>query len=244
MAEKIVIASGKGGVGKSSIVSGVSIALAAQGKRVLIFDMDIGLRSLDLILGVREQPVYDWGDLLEDRCEFNQAVVEQNGVFLLSAPMYRYPSVTDKALKKLCESIEDKFDFIFFDAPAGICEGLQLAAAGADEAIIVSTPDPVCVRSAARAGDELCRLGICGRRLIINRFLPKAVSKKQLLNIDKVIDGAGAMLLGVVPEDFNLLSHTTTDSPISSRSLAGKAFERIAKRLLGEKISLKHLEKM
>lgn len=244
MAEKIVVASGKGGVGKSSVVSGIGTVLASMGKRVLIFDMDIGLRSLDLILGVREQPIYDWGDLLEDRCEFNQAAAEQNGVFLLSAPMYHYPSATADSLKKLSESFDDKFDFIFFDAPAGLGEGLQLAAAGADKAVLVSTPDPVCVRSAGRAGDELRRLGVCSQSLIINRFMPDAVSKKQLLNIDQVIDGAGARLLGVVPEDFNLLSHTTTDSPITFRSNAGKSFERIARRLLGEKISLKHLEKL
>lgn len=244
MAEKIVIASGKGGVGKSTIVSGVSMALAEMNKRVLIFDMDIGLRSLDFILGVKNPPIYDWGDVLERRCDVYKAIDEENGVGLLSAPMYKYPSATDEALKKLSDFLDSEYDFIFFDSPAGIGDGLQLAAAGADVSILVSTPDPVCCRSASRAGDELYRFGIRDQRLIINRFIPKAVNRNQLLNIDQVIDGAGARLLGVVPEDFNILSHTTTEEPISLSSDAGKAFNNIAKRILGKETSLKHLEKI
>lgn len=243
MAEKIVIASGKGGVGKSTVVSGISAALATMNKRVLIFDMDIGLRSLDLILGIENPPIYDWGDVLQNRCDVYQAIAEENGISLLSAPMYKYPSATSEALKNLSDLLDSEYDFIFFDSPAGIGEGLQLAAAGADSSILVSTPDPVCCRSASRAGDELYNLGIRDQRLVINRFIPKAVNKNQLLNIDRVIDAAGARLLGVVPEDFNLLSHTTTEEPVSLSSDAGKAFNNIAKRLLGQETSLKHLEK-
>lgn len=244
MAEKIVIASGKGGVGKSTVVSGVSASLVAMGKKVLIFDMDIGLRSLDLILDIENPPIYDWGDVLERRCDVHKAICKENGIGLLSAPMYKYPSATNEALKKLSDFLDSEYDFIFFDSPAGIGEGLQLAAAGADTSILVTTPDPVCCRSVSRAGDELYNLGIRDQRLIINRFIPKAVNKNQLLNIDQVIDGAGARLLGVVPEDVNLLSHTTMEEPVSLSTKAGKAFNNIAKRLLGQETSLKHLEKL
>lgn len=237
MAEIIVVASGKGGSGKSSFVTGVSRALAAMGKKVLAIDCDIGLRSLDLLFGVTENVVFDWGDLILEQCNHEQALIKGD-VDLLAAPRSFYDEFTSEAVSRLFKSFSENYDYILLDGPAGIDRGFQLAAAAADRAIVLSTPDSVCVRSCSRAFDELRRLNIEDVRLVINMFEVKPVCKKKLLNIDQCIDETGVQLLGIVPRDINVGYCSVTGTIPGEFSPSTLAYKRIAKRITGQRVPL------
>lgn len=237
MAQIILVASGKGGSGKSSFVTGVGRALAAQGKKVLAADCDIGLRSLDILFGVTESVVFDWGDLLLDRCTPEQAVIKGD-VDFLAAPRSFSDEFTPEATAKLFKSFSEEYDYILLDSPAGIDRGFSLAASAADRAILISTPDSVCVRSCSRTYDELRRMKIENVRLVINMFEVKPVCKKKLLNIDQCIDETGVQLLGVVPRDISVAYTSVTGKSPAYDSPATLAFSRIAKRITGKRIPL------
>ncbi len=237
MAEIILVSSGKGGSGKSSFTAGVSRALAACGKKVLAVDCDIGLRSLDLLLGVSDRVVFDWGDLLLERCTAKQAIVSGN-VDLLAAPLRFNNAFTPESVAAMIKSLKPEYDYIMIDSPAGIDRGFELAAAGAERAVVVSTPDSVCVRSCGRAFDELDKLGITDVKLIINMFEVKPVCKHKLLNIDQCIDETGVQLLGIVPRDPNLGYCSVTGVTPGEFAPSTLAFSRIAKRITGKRVPL------
>lgn len=237
MAEIIVIASGKGGSGKSSFTAGIGRALAKLDKKVLAIDCDIGLRSLDLLFGVSENVVFDWGDLLCDRCNVEQAIIKAE-IDLLAAPRNFSSEFTPESTAALFRSFAKDYDYILLDSPAGIDRGFQISASGADKAIVVTTPDNICVRSCARAFDELRRLGIEDARLVINMFEVKPVCKKKLLNIDQCIDETGVQLLGVVPRDINIGYCSVTGETPGEFSPSTLAYKRIAKRITGQRIPL------
>lgn len=237
MAEIIVVASGKGGSGKSSFVTGVSRALAAMGKKVLAIDCDIGLRSLDLLFGITENVVFDWGDLILEQCSREQALIKGD-IDLLAAPRSFYNDFTPEAVSALFRSFSDDYDYILLDGPAGIDRGFQLAASAADRAVVVSTPDSVCVRSCSRAFDELRRLNVEDVRLVINMFEVKPVCKKKLLNIDQCIDETGVQLLGIVPRDINVGYCSVTGTIPGDFSPSTLAYKRIAKRITGQRVPL------
>lgn len=239
MAKKIVVASGKGGVGKSTLTAGLGSALAGLGKRVLAIDCDIGLRSLDLILGVREQVVFDWGDLILYRCEPQQAMLKSNGPIFLAAPLSFNEEFTRENFKELLNSFNEHFDYILIDSPAGISKGFHLAACSADMGIVVATPDEVCVRSGEIAANEMFDMNIANLRLVINRFSKKSVFRGRLLNIDDVIDAAGIQLIGVVPEDNEIAYCAVTGQPFGQTSPAARVYKKIARRLEGENLPLK-----
>ncbi len=239
MAERIVIASGKGGVGKSSITAGLACALQGKGHSVLVVDCDIGLSSLDIILSARSDMLFNWGDIICGRCSSDAALTEtQYGPTLLCAPKHFETEYTAQAMCDLAQEYEERFDYIIFDSPAGLGLGFRLAAAAANRAIVVSTPDEVCVRSAAAAADRLSDFGIEESRLIINRFERKATIKGKLLNVDDVIDSTRLRLLGVVPHDRNVMFNMCCGRPLSEKTPAAQAFERIARRLDGERVHL------
>lgn len=242
MAQIISFVSGKGGVGKSSVSSGVACALAKLGKRVLLIDMDIGLRSLDLIFDIGDTIVYNWGDVLLDTCAPGQAVKKARGVHLLSAPLKDDAAFTRARMAEMLDIFADAFDFILLDAPAGFTRGFSLACAGGGLALILATPDEISARAANTCVDALLEEEIRDTRLIVNRFSAKLVQKGLSLNIDDMIDKCAVRLIGVVPEDrsFALLAcagRSFFDNP------AYFAIENIAKRLCGEEIPLKRLEK-
>lgn len=237
MAQIILVASGKGGSGKSSFVTGVGRALASLGKKVLAADCDIGLRSLDIMLGVTEKVVFDWGDLLLERCTAEQAVIKGD-IDLLAAPRSYSDEFTPEATAKLFKSFSEDYDYILLDSPAGIDRGFSLAASASDKAIVISTPDSVCVRSCSRAFDELRRMGKEDVRLVINMFEVKPVCKKRLLNIDQCIDETGVQLLGVVPRDYAISFSTVTGKQPDCDSPSTLAFSRIARRITGKRITL------
>ncbi len=240
MASRIVIASGKGGVGKSSVAAGLSCALQRAGHSVLVVDCDIGLKSLDIILGAGENMLYNWGDIICGRCNAQDALTQTScGPMLLCAPNSFEDEFTPDAMKKLVENYEEMFDYIFFDSPAGIGRGVVLAASAATSAIVVATSDEVCVRSGAIAAEKLAGFGIEQSRLIINRFNKKATIRGGLLNIDDVIDSTRLRLLGVVPHDNALAFSLCAGKSLPARSSAYKAFRRISDRLDGKRVPLK-----
>lgn len=243
MAQIIVVASGKGGVGKSSVTAFLAKALVKQNKKVLCIDLDVMLKSLDLILSCSEKCVYDWADVVEKRTTAEKAVIkgESGNPDLLCAPVDFSPAITEKGLLPVIEPLRESYDFIFLDAPAGLGEMLMLSSRVADSAIVVATPDEVCVRSAFVAANMLKKYGMNGdTRLIINRFRKKAVKNGNLLNADSVIDKTSVRLIGIVPEDSSITFFSVTSSvSLPKKSGASLAFDRIAYRLLGGNIPLK-----
>lgn len=240
MAVKIVVASGKGGVGKSSVSSGLCRSLASAGRRVLAIDCDIGLRSLDIFFGVSEKVVFDWGDLLMERCTADQALIRSGeGVLLLAAPASFDDEFTVEKFSALFVELEQSVDYIIFDSSAGISKSFKLASCCADMGLIVATPDEICVRGSAITAKELEKNGVNNIRLIINRFHKKKVAKGRRLNIDEVIDSSFVQLIGIVPEDEALAFSAPKGLPLPANSPSQSAFSRIVIRLEGGQIPLK-----
>lgn len=236
MAVKIVVASGKGGVGKTTVTVALGKALTALGNRVLIIDCD-RLRSVDLLAGITEELVYDFGDVVFGRCEAEQAVYEKQGLCIISSPS-DYEGISEDDMIKLVEHYDCDYNYILFDAPAGLGRGLRLACAAADRGLVVSTADLVCVRSACTASREMEKMGVSESRLIINRVQTKDIVKGRLLNVDKVIDSTQVQLIGVVPEDEKLRLGSMGGVVYKKRQESYRAFSNIARRICGQYIAL------
>lgn len=237
MAEIYVVASGKGGVGKSTFVAGISKALSGYGKKVLAIDFDIGLRSLDLLLGNGDQVVFDWGDAVTGRCTPEQSIIK-GYVDFVSAPRSFEDDFTESLFRDYLKSVSIAYDYIFIDAPAGIGTGFSLASKCASKGIVVTTPDCICVRSCSRAHQEMLSNGINDIRLVINMFDLKPVTKNKLLNVDECIDETGVQLLGVIPMDRNIAFTSVIGKDPDEFTSSNQAFYRIAGRLAGKRIPL------
>ncbi len=235
MAEKIIVVSGKGGVGKSSVSFGLASALVSMGKKVLLIDADMGFRSLDLIMNIGSQVVYNWVDVIENRCDVFQAIVKgEETPDLLSAPMEIAENIEKDKFAKLLESVDGAYDYIFADSSAG-CDLFHIMLSSlCNRALAVVTCDPVCVRSADSAATKLLKnnpeLDI---KMVVNRFDKLEVEKGIQLKLDDVIDSAKLQLIGVIPEDdaVRLLSGGNKIS-----KYAFNAFVRTAKRIEGENV--------
>lgn len=203
MATSIVITSGKGGTGKTSLTGGVASCLAALGHRVLCIDMDIGLRNLDLSLGLSDRALMDFTDVLEGRCSLERAAVAHpviRGLYLLTAPiLLPVRPLSGQAMAQLVRQAKEDFDFVLMDSPAGLGEGFQLAVCAADRAVVVCTTDASALRDAQRTV-ALLRGRISRIHLVVNRVQPRLL-KRLHTTIDDAMDTAGLPLLGVVPED-------------------------------------------
>ncbi len=239
MGTAVMVTSGKGGTGKTSLTAGVASCLAALGRRVLCVDLDIGLRNLDLTLGMSDRALMDFTDVMEYRCPLLSAAVEQpeiRGLFLLTAPQSS-DGLDRKRFQALIEEACDYFDLVFMDSPAGLGEGFQLAMAAADRVIVVSAVDPAALRDAQRTVAELHEL--TQLHLVMNRVQPKLISKLRT-SIDSAMDTAGLPLLGVVPEDPNVTMATAAGVPLILTTYKGAApaYLNIAKRLLGQRVPL------
>lgn len=236
MSEKIVIGSGKGGVGKSSVTVGLGKALHAMGKKVLIIDCDI-LRSIDLLTGVTENLLYDWGDAVLGRCSYEQAVYASSDVSVMTCPT-SFEGITSQMLKELVAAFDSEYDFILLDAPAGIGDALQFAGAAADRGLVVSTADLICVRSAFVAANVMYANGLEDVRLVINRVMKKDIKKGRLLNLDSVIDSTQVQLIGVVPEDAKIRLGAMGKNIYRKGQASYEAFTNIAARICGDYITL------
>ncbi len=242
MGRATVITSGKGGVGKSTVAVGLGRALAQRGRRVLLVDCDAGLRSLDRMTGAEENLVFDMADVVFARCSPAEAIYpcgEAPGLFLLPAPSLGEDLIRPGVMKKLVPLLTQYYDHVLLDSPAGLGSGFRSAAAGADQAIVVCNPDPVCVRSAASARELLGKLSVSEVRLVINRFNGALFRQTDAYDdLDSVIDATGIRLLGLIPEDYSLAAAFLRGKPTGEDSKAMGALSRIAGRLEGEAIPL------
>lgn len=240
MAKKIVIASGKGGVGKSTVTAMLGLQLAQQAKRVLLLDCDAGLNTLHFLLNAESETPYHWLDAAQGACEINDAINELNPCLsLINAPAEPPAECEDDCIKTLLSEAEDRFDFILLDAPAGLGTGLKRAALPADSALIVATADAVSVQGAGKTQEILQSYGVDETRLIVNRYQTKAAKKGEYFDLDTMIDQTLVQLIGVVPEDPELSAYSVTHR-LSKRSRSAAAFQRIARRLQGENVRLTH----
>lgn len=241
MAQKIAVASGKGGVGKSTCVVALALALKNLGKKVLMIDFDISLPSLDLIFGVSERVVNNWGDILLERCEKGDALIEKDGVSLLCAPQKMHEEFILEKVKSVVLSFDNDFDYILIDSPAGVGTFFEFAVKCADRALVISTPHDVCVRSAAAAAATIRCFGISDVRLIINKMVTKLSAGKKNLNVDAVIDETHVQLIGVVPFDENISLVSMSKNNFSLNKKPQRCFDRIARRICGDDVRLKFL---
>lgn len=245
----IVITSGKGGVGKTTTSANIGTALAKAGSSVVLIDTDIGLRNLDLLLGLENRIVYTLVDVVENRCKLKQALVKDKknpNLCLLAAAQTRDKSaVSEDQLKSICEELKEEYDFILVDCPAGIEQGFQNAVAGATEAIVVTTPEMSAVRDADRIIGLLeAREEIESYKLLLNRVRPNLVKTNDMMGVDDVVDILSCDLIGVIPEDTGIITSTNKGEPIvnDDKSLAGQAYKNVAKRIMGEDIPFINLD--
>ncbi|MDK2902349.1 MAG: septum site-determining protein MinD [Clostridiales bacterium] len=244
MSEVIVITSGKGGVGKTTTTANIGTALALQGNKVVLMDADIGLRNLDVVMGLENRIVYDLVDVVEGVCRLKQALIKDkryDGLYLLPAAQTREKTaVTPEQMKKLSEELKEQFDYVLIDCPAGIEQGFKNAIAGADRAVVVTVPEVSAVRDADRVIGLLAANGLEEPQLIINRLKMDMVRRGDMMSIDDTLDILGVGLLGVVPDDENIVISTNRGEPAVSnpQSLAGQAYNNIARRILGQDVPL------
>ena len=239
----IVITSGKGGVGKTTTNANIGTALARAGKKVVMVDTDLGLRNLDLLLGLENRIVYTIVDVVEERCKLKQALVKDKrnpNLCLLSAAQTRdKTAVTEEQLKDICDELKQDFDFVLVDCPAGIEQGFQNAIAGATEAIVVTTPEMSAVRDADRIIGLLeSKEEIKSYKLLLNRLRPNMVKTNDMMGVDDVIQILSAELIGIIPEDSEIITSTNKGEPVvnDENSLAGRAYRNVARRIIGEDV--------
>lgn len=244
MQNVIVVTSGKGGVGKTTTVANLGAGLAQQGKKVVLIDTDIGLRNLDVVLGLENRIVYDLVDIVEGTCRLKQALIKDKrfeGLYLIPAAQTRDKMAVNTAqMKKLIEELEQEFDYVLIDCPAGIEQGFKNAIAGAKSAIVVTVPEVSAVRDADRIIGLLSANGVDDCQLMVNRLRPDLVKKGDMLALDDTLDILGIDLIGVVPEDESIIRSSNIGEPIVSndKSSAGKAYRNITRRILGENVPL------
>lgn len=239
MGNVLLFASGKGGVGKSTVVAGLGSALASDGKKVLLVDCDVCLGALDMMLFCAEKNVYNWLDVCRGSVDAAQAsIVCRRGLRLLTAPRSEVLASDGGSFASLISSQRQLNDYILIDAPAGIGEMIGLTAPLSDYAILVATPDEVSVKAAAVTEARCEELGVKTSRLIINRFRYKAVKQRRLLTVDSVVDKSFTRLLGIVPEDDAVVYSSVTKKELSPKSSVYRAFGRIAQRIEGRECGL------
>ena len=243
MSRIIVITSGKGGVGKTTVTANLGMAIARSGHRVALVDADFGLRNLDLLLGLENRVVYTAVEVLAGQCRLEQALVKdkrQEGLVLLPAAQSRSKeAVTPNQMKKLLSVLSEKYEYVLVDCPAGIETGFQNAIAAASEALVVTTPEIAAVRDADRVVGLLEAQGIKRIHLIVNRLKPAMVQAEQMMSVQDVQELLAIPLIGVVPDDERVIVSSNRGEPLvlaENLSLPGIAIHNTAQRLKGDKV--------
>lgn len=248
MGTSIVVTSGKGGVGKTTTTANIGTALAMLGEKVVMIDADTGLRNLDLHLGLENRIVYNLVDVVEGTCRLKQALIKDkrfDNLFLLpTAQTKDKTAVKPEQMQHIIEELKKDNDFIIIDCPAGIEHGFENAVAGADKAIVVTTPEVSAVRDADRIIGKLESKGFDEHQLVVNRIRFEMTKKGDMLNIDDMTDILAIKLLGIVPDDEKIVISTNRGEPavLDEDSKAGQAYQNIAKRLMGEEVPFINME--
>ena len=240
MGTVITVTSGKGGTGKTTVTGGVASCLARLGKKVLCIDMDIGLRNLDISLGLNDRALMDFSDVALGRCPLDRAAVSHPdlpGLFLLTAPMTLSPALTGERVRALLSAARERYDYIMIDSPAGLGPGFRLAVCGADRALVVATNDASSLRDAQRTVEELSFLRQI--HLVMNRIQPKLLRQLRT-TIDDAMDAAGLPLIGVIPEDRRVILFANLGIPLVLENNRGAvtACANIAKRIEGHRVPI------
>lgn len=244
----VTITSGKGGVGKTTAVANIAVALAAAGQKVVCVDSDIGLRNLDIVMGLENRIVYDLVDVVEGRCRLRQAMIRDKRLpelYLIPAAQTRDKSaVSPTDMVCLCDELRSECDWVLIDSPAGIERGFRNAIAPADKVIVMTNPEISAVRDADRVIGLLEAEEKGPASLIINRFNLVMVKRGDMLSVDDVLDLLAVELIGIVPEDESVIVASNKGTPLTldSKSKAGQAFKNIARRMLGEEVPFLELE--
>lgn len=254
MAEVITITSGKGGVGKSTCTANIAVGLAQSGKKVVAVDFDIGLRNLDMILGLENRIVYDVVDVMEGKCNLNQALIHDKRtkmLYFLPASQSKDKNALDKdKVKNLIETLKKDFDYILLDSPAGIESGFEHAIFWADRALVVVTPEVSSIRDSDRVigiidakSDKAKNGEEVQKHIIINRIKPDLVAKGEMLTIEDVLGILALPLIGLIPEDSRVVSATNTGEPvIYTNAQSATSYKNITKRILGEEVPFENLQ--
>jgi septum site-determining protein MinD len=246
-ARKIVLTSGKGGVGKTTATVNIGAALAKRGHRVILVDTDIGLRNLDLVLGLEKRIVFDLVEVIEGRCQVRQALIKdkrfESLAILPAAQTRNKDAITEAQMARLIDELADMADYVLIDCPAGIEGGFRNAIAGADEAIVVTTPEVSAIRDADRVIGKLAERSI-PMRLIINRIRPDMVRSGDMLSIDDVCEILSIELLGIIPDDEEIIDTTNRGEPLvlGEGYRLRSIYEKIVRRLEGDLIPFTNLD--
>ena len=248
MCEIIVVTSGKGGVGKTTTTANLGVGLSLLGKKVLMIDTDIGLRNLDVVLGLENRIVYNLVDVIESKCRLKQAVIKdtrfENLYLLPSAQTKDKTSVSPEQMKKLIDELKDDYDFILLDCPAGIEQGFKNAIAGAQRSIVVTTPEVSSIRDADRIIGLLEASGIRKNELLINRLRVDMVRRGDMMSVEDVTEILAIDLLGVIPDDESVVVATNQGEPlVGDHTLAGRAYQNICYRVTGKEVPFLDLER-
>ncbi len=248
MGEAIVVTSGKGGVGKTTTTANIGTALAQLGKKVCMVDTDIGLRNLDLVMGLENRIIFDLVDVIEGTCKIHQALLKdkrfEDLLYLLPAAQTKDKScIEPRQMKELINELKNEFDIILIDCPAGIEHGFRNAIAGADKAIVVTTPDISSIRDADRVIGLLEQEKMFETYLVVNRIRPNLVKNGEMLDVDDVVTMLSVDPIGYVPDDEEVIKHLHLKEPVAMNheAKAGIAYRNIARRMLGDSVPFMNL---
>ena len=247
MGEVIVVTSGKGGVGKTTTTANIGAGLSRLDKKVVIIDTDLGLRNLDVVMGLENLIVYNLVDVIEGKCRMKQALIRdrryENLYLLPSAQTKDKSAVSPGQIRKLTDELKEEFDYILVDCPAGIEQGFKNAIAGADRAIVVTTPEVSAIRDADRIVGLLEANELKNIHLVVNRLRMDMVKRGDMMSVKDVCEILAIPLIGAVPDDEHIVISTNQGEPlVGSSCLAGQAYTNICKRILGEEVEFLNLE--
>ncbi|CQR48004.1 Septum site-determining protein MinD [Paraliobacillus sp. PM-2] len=248
MGEAIVITSGKGGVGKTTTTANLGTALALNDKKVCLMDTDIGLRNLDVIMGLENRIIYDIIDVAQERCKLKQALIKDKRFdYLYLLPAAQTSDKTDltpEAMVKMIVELKQEFDYILIDCPAGIEQGYKNAVAGADKAIVVTTPERSSVRDADRIIGLLEKEDLESPKLVINRIRNHMMKNGDMLDIDEIVQILSIELLGIIADDDEVIKASNHGEPVAFQpnTRASLAYRNISRRILGESVPLQSFE--
>ncbi|MBQ2972551.1 MAG: AAA family ATPase [Ruminococcus sp.] len=242
MSQVIVVASGKGGTGKTTVSTSLALALVRKQNKVLVIDCDSGMRGTDMMLGITDRLVYDLSDVVSGTCDLDDALYEctgASGLFTLAAPVSAEDEISPQVMKQFITNHKNDYDYVIVDAPAGVGSGFEGAAIAADRALIVVNTEPTSIRGGVNIREKLTQMGITDVRLVINRFdKERFIATRLYDDLDQVIDTVGVRLIGLVPEDVRISALAQRGLLATNWASSSVVFDSIAQRLTGDNIPL------